>query len=411
MENKDMNTTPHKSIKGNPAANHYPLEGLERLAGMFMSVPAGAGIAVQVPEFTRQLEEEAISLQLLMKTQAFALGREKEVSLLIGRYHASITKLLDHSLKKQELEVGLNEAAGQYYKLYIDAMEKLILFIDEYFPEHRSPEQRVPLVSLSTQRKDLAGRLSAIEKKILSHPEEMVAGELFRRLRRFAASGCPIPFKVRYRDLRYKEELLRRLEELQWRVDPDTIFTPVEYLLIYLNYNSKAFIRLLIRKVQWQVNAHNTIEEKLDKLLIYQKAFRQIHPKPGMVLNPGYHNLSKVINDWFEEEIRYLKEKPLPVANAYLKREPAELKVLQKVLVQLSSDQIGIILRAADEQRILVARSLSEVFNTIVPHLSTSNREHPSPKGMRTQAYVAEERDKAIAIETLQKIINKIKEY
>jgi len=189
------------------------------------------------------------------------------------------------------------------------------------------------------------------------------------------------------------------------------VFTPVEHLLIYLNYNSKAFIRLLVRKIQRQLSAVLTTEAKLDTLLIHQKAFRQIHPKPGMVLNPGYHSLHKVLNDWFDEEIRYLKEKPLPAFNATLRRDPHELKVLQKVSVQLSSDQIGIILRAADELRILVARSLSQVFNTIVPHLSTSNRDNPSPKGMRTQAYVAEERDKAIAIETLQRIINKIKEY
>lgn len=77
----------------------------------------------------------------------------------------------------------------------------------------------------------------------------------------------------------------------------------------------------------------------------------------------------------------------------------------------MSSDQIGLILRAADELRILVAKSMSEVFRTIVPHLSTPYKDSLSYDGMRSKSYVAEERDKQIAIETLERIIKKIKEY
>ena len=83
----------------------------------------------------------------------------------------------------------------------------------------------------------------------------------------------------------------------------------------------------------------------------------------------------------------------------------------QKVMCALSTDQTGLILRAADELRILVAKSMREIFKTIVPHLSTPYKKDLSYDGMRSKSYVAEEKDKQIAIETLQRIIKKIEEY
>ena len=73
--------------------------------------------------------------------------------------------------------------------------------------------------------------------------------------------------------------------------------------------------------------------------------------------------------------------------------------------------QTGLILRATDELRILVSKSMNEVFKTIVPHLSTPYKEDLSYDGMRSKSYVAEDRDKQIAIETLERIIKKIKQY
>jgi len=54
---------------------------------------------------------------------------------------------------------------------------------------------------------------------------------------------------------------------------------------------------------------------------------------------------------------------------------------------------------------------MSQVFKTIVPNLSTPYKEDLSYDGMRSKSYVAEERDKQIAVETLERIIKKIKEY
>lgn len=412
-----MNTHTQEPSDHNSAVPNYnyPLRSLELLANKNLFTGSSDN-ENNLKIFEQQLEEEISSLQLLLKTQAFALGREKEIRLLVQRYRISLTQLLDDAFHKKELQNQIAMPAGILYNKYVAALEEMIAFINKYFPEHFSPEHEVPIISLSRQRKEFIGRLESIEQKVLSHPEEMVAGELFKRLRRFAASGIPIPFKVRYRDVRYKEELLRHLNEIRWNGEAG-LFTPVEQMLVYLNYNSKAFMKLLTKKIMQDINRLTDPKETLDTLLRYQKSFRQIHPKPGMVLNPGYHHLGTVLDGWFDEEIRYFEMKlkwsgtNLPDDPIPKKNDNKEGKALHKVLVKLSSDQAGLILRAADELRIFVARSLNEVFKTIVPHLSTPHKEDLSYGGMRVQSYVAEERDKEVAIETLERIINKIKEY
>ncbi len=82
-----------------------------------------------------------------------------------------------------------------------------------------------------------------------------------------------------------------------------------------------------------------------------------------------------------------------------------------KVLCILSTDQMAIVLRAFDELKVLKARSMNEVFKTIVPHLSTPYKEELSYDSVRSKSYAAEERDKKVVIETLQQIIEKIKKY
>jgi hypothetical protein len=90
---------------------------------------------------------------------------------------------------------------------------------------------------------------------------------------------------------------------------------------------------------------------------------------------------------------------------------PNNSTALFKVLCQLSVDQIGIILRAADDNKLIISRSISLVFRSIVPFLSTKNHKDISWKSMRSSTYHPEKRDKEIAIETLEKLIRKIREY
>lgn len=85
--------------------------------------------------------------------------------------------------------------------------------------------------------------------------------------------------------------------------------------------------------------------------------------------------------------------------------------VVSKILCKLSADQIGVILKAADDTKLLLASSLSVVFRTIIPFISTDKIKNLSWDSMRKGTYHIEQMDKEVAIATLEKLILKIREY
>jgi hypothetical protein len=98
----------------------------------------------------------------------------------------------------------------------------------------------------------------------------------------------------------------------------------------------------------------------------------------------------------------------------YLNEPPTghpESQALYKVLCRLSVDQIGIILKAADDIKLVVTRSFSQVLKSIVPFLSTERFKNFSWKSARSSIYKMEDSDKTVAIETLEALISKIREY
>jgi hypothetical protein len=103
--------------------------------------------------------------------------------------------------------------------------------------------------------------------------------------------------------------------------------------------------------------------------------------------------------------------KPLPISEKKMCESSVIDSSSNKVLCKLSTDQTALILRASDELKILISKSMNHLFKTIVPFLSTPNKVDLSYNAMRSKAYIFEERDKRIAIETLERMIKQIKEY
>jgi hypothetical protein len=95
-------------------------------------------------------------------------------------------------------------------------------------------------------------------------------------------------------------------------------------------------------------------------------------------------------------------------------RSPASAEnivIKHKVLCKLSVDQLGIILKAADDTKLIIATSLSVIFRSLVPFLSTGKSKNISWSSMRKSTYHMETADKEIAIAALEALILKIKDF
>ncbi len=90
-----------------------------------------------------------------------------------------------------------------------------------------------------------------------------------------------------------------------------------------------------------------------------------VAPETGAIFSDKNPDLIKVLLNWFRHEISYWKRKcayhdnRLPIITKETDGMPAQIEPA-KSHVRAFSDQTGLIIRAADELRILVAKSMSQ---------------------------------------------------
>jgi hypothetical protein len=103
----------------------------------------------------------------------------------------------------------------------------------------------------------------------------------------------------------------------------------------------------------------------------------------------------------------YLPELPLKERH----ERPGNENILDKILCALSADQIGIILRSAFDVKMIVGKSFRKVCQAIAPYLSTNWKADISWDTIRSSSGRPEFRDKEVAIQMLEKMIEKIRGY
>jgi len=147
-------------------------------------------------------------------------------------------------------------------------------------------------------------------------------------------------------------------------------------------------------------------------LLLEQQAMNNLagYPDGHAVVSTG-ENILLYIRD----TDRYFKGrygKYMSVNDVKVKTSPDIKPIgILKLICNLSGDQIGIILKAADDTRLIAARSLSLIFQSIIPYLSTYANKDLSWDSIRKSTYRMEQVDKDIVIAALEKLIRKIKDY
>jgi hypothetical protein len=275
---------------------------------------------------------------------------------------------------------------------------------------------RVPATYLVVSRKKLKKKIDKLKNNSTSTiNDEKVNVILFDSLYSFVNSKANE--KVTFRQVLYRKQLVKELELLRVPEREDIVGSTLIEVLIYMNFNSRTFINYFTKGVADQINCCENVAGKMEKLLFYFKEFNQIHSKDGVILNPHHQDLKTVLSDWFKHEMMYLEKRlhfsVIPLVNVDKKQNETTIiaNTNDKVLCKLSTDQTALLLRASDELKILIAKSMNHIFKTIVPFLSTPNKVHLSYDSMRSKSYVAEERDKKIVIETLERMIKQIKEY
>ncbi|WP_294958324.1 hypothetical protein [uncultured Flavobacterium sp.] len=397
--------------------NIYPLEWFDSLILQTfdpLSTNIDSLTDKDISVINENISKESIKIQVHLKNEVFSLKKKRHIRVTVRQYHSTLIFLLDSIIENRTERVLKSEKIRKLADLLISNLDYLISFIEDRFSYYLSLDERVPITYLMVCRKELALKLQRIKKKNLSvEPDKLTKKRVSKLLQN--AIEADNGKKLTYRRIIYFRELLKLLEEYNDNLENPSIFTPLDELLIDHNFNSVQYISILTERMTEQIYSVEKQSAKLNLLLLYYKDFKQLYSNVKITFDASHQNIKEVLENWFTSEISFLqnRDEMEELGNLLYKRNLNPLHPIQENKIQctLSSDQMGLILRATDETRILKAKSMTQVFKTIVPYLSTPFKSNLSYHSVRSKSYNPEEKDKEFVIKTLEKIIKHIKEY
>lgn len=395
----------------------HPLEWLDSL--ILQTFDPKNTTSSSISESTLSLTSENIAkesqkIQIQLKNEVFSLRKKRQIRLLIRKYHSTLIFLLDNVIENRKNTIFNAPNLSTSIDTIISALEELLSFIEIRFATYLSLDERVPITYLIVSRNELHLKLDKLQRKkwqneIHQNIMESVISVLYQLIQ--SNRG----YKITYRQILYQKELFKSIDDFDESEKSVDIYTSLDEMLIRLNFNAQVYITCLINRIVSNLDMQTTLTDRMSKLLFIFKEFRQLYSNESIMFEPSQQNIKSVLHNWFKHEVAYLEREIELNASSRIgvqtKNIDATVALDNKIECILSTDQMGLILRATDESRILKARSMSQIFKTIVPYLSTPFKKDLSYQSVRSKSYNAEERDKEIAIQTLEKIIKKIKSY
>ena len=344
--------------------------------------------------------------RFLAKIRRCAMERplDEGFSRNINALYARASALMDRAASERSTgRAGTGDIASEVLR----SMGSILENLESAYPGILGPELALGKGSRLRKLPELRERFLQLREDI---PEGEIGEAFAQKVMDFTQLDRKPSFPLTRRSVTYMEELLRRLGD--W--DPlhqSGHFTAMESFLVYVNFNSKRCMDIILSRIRSRLGEDcRGARETLLALLDIQRDFAQLHRKEDLCLNPGYLSVGRFVESFLESEINFCSgairtrgEDGLP--HGFRKRN------VNKLTCNLSADQIAIILRLLDEERVVDARSLSQVYSTIVPFLSTPDRPSLSPGSLRSKSYHPEERDLSKVIGTLQGLLERAGRY
>lgn len=396
----------------------YPLEWLDKFIEKLKSNPADESYTTDMShqgiDMLSIAQNEIKRLKLRIREEIFtAAFPKKNKKLIANHYHETITYYMN-------IIYGIDHSQSDQGKTCIalqNLLRNLLDYLGIHFKDYLRSKRRIPKYDLYTAKNKLRGLLDTIQQRS-RHSKcfhtrkviEIVSAAIEKFINR-----SKYYYIVSYQCVQYREELLKKILALpQWEADEATGNFPLDTLLVYMNFNSKTYINYLTSCMTENMKSTGD-SDKIELLLAYYKGLRQLHGHPNYAFNPEYESIKHILDKWFDEELNYYRKKvalnPINIGPRQVIESDKKLTVASKVICTLSGDQIALLIRAADEVRMLSAKSLTAAFRSIVPYVASKERDDLSYESLRIKSYSAEQTDKDVAIQILRKMIDKIQDY
>lgn len=344
---------------------------------------------------TASIEIESIRKHLVVSL--FDLQKQNELESLVQNYQLFLIKLLNDLFIYQQVPTENNSLSTLYISL-IDLLGELLTYIEIYFSKYFNIDEEIPQIYYSVNDEEFKQQLGKLNNIL---KDRLVDGKLISIINScYSFTNKELKkITITYRHIIYLKDLLAELASILSDVMQGDFNVLITNLLIYLNFNGPAFIVYMIDKFYLEMNAENSLQEKVLKLRFYKKEISQINSRTSHSFHQYLLPPKEQLLNWIEEEIDFLQNKSNIMKQAMNSDEKADLEY--KINTSLSVPQLAYFIRLLVEGKTITNMNQTQLLKFFSSHFTSLKRENMSYGHLRSQYYKTE----LSAIESIRSLL------
>ena len=367
--------------------------------------------AETVASMIEKVKREMQQVQNDFRQQFFAEKGEGSSEMLIVKNYDALTIMMNKTFQHMHHENIEKANIILILNTVMICLRELRNFFKTNYTKYLSTEQLLPYVDLVKFREEIIEKRPAIVEKLHATGNGDEVSSIVLDALDLFADRIALQEQIREREVIYHKSIIKDIEDYKGQETALSNCPSLHELLVYWGLNSKACIRYFSLGMEAIMKSSESVDDQLEFMRLQLKNINTLPMIPDFIYNPDFPSLKQYFSDYITNEINYLEKKRIGFLPNESYNAERNKSAPFKLLCALSADQIAIILRGASDMKLIKAKSMSSVFNTMVPYLSTQQKENLSPEAVRTKSYEAEERDVKIAADALIQLASVVRGY
>lgn len=367
--------------------------------------------AATVQTMIDKMKKEVQNLHTEFRHQFFSEKGEGGSEMLIVKNYDALIVMMNKTYSHMHHENLEKSNILPVLQVVMACLQDLRSFFKTNYGKYLSEEQSLPITDLVKFRDEIvADRQAILEKLYATGNGDEVSSIVMEALDLFV-DKIDRRESISEREVIYHKSIIRDIKNYKGQETALSNCPSLHELLVYWNLNSRACIRYFSLGMEAIMKSSESVDDQLEFMRLQLKNINTLPMMPDFIYDPNYPSMKAYFGDYIVNEIEYLEKKRIGFQPNESYNAEKNKTAPYKITCALSADQIALFLRAAKDMNLIVARSVSSVFNSVVPFLSTQKETDLSPDSVRIKSYQGEQRDKDILVEALEKMIEQVKGY
>jgi hypothetical protein len=315
--------------------------------------------------FIQQSERERDNARNLLIEGIINRPQIRDKQQFVQLNQAMLIRLLD-SVYRYTQTKGLEQKVVDLYSTIVRHLEATLQFIEEFFGNYFDRNENVPLSYFHYATRELSRQTQLLKTKLenVDGVDATLIAILIKNFNRICERKTGT---ATYNELVYQRSLMNELLSEETAASEGSI-GPVLY---FFNFNDDDYIAYIYRQFTNLLDLQPTKQEKIAALRYEQKKINQLRTKLYTRLNPDMPSLKEQVNQWMDEEIKYLAAEAGTETTPKGENEPED-----KIHTSLSVAKLALLLRLMVIDKMIVNRVVAQVLRITVKTVTSVKREN-----------------------------------